>query len=184
MTKKTYFTPEQENWLRENYYLVGSYAELTDKFNATFGTERKVPQIQEKCTKRLDLHGMPNPTVYGKKPKEELPIGTIRKSATGTYIKVVSSMNGHFSGYREPYWLPLQKKIWQDAYGELAPGKMVCFLDGNTQNFDLDNLYPIDRKISAVMSNNQWWTDSKEHTLTAIKWCELFYAIKNLKDGE
>jgi hypothetical protein len=78
----------------------------------------------------------------------------------------------------------LQKKIYQDAHGEIAPGKMVCFLDGNPHNFDLDNLYPIDRKISAVMSNNRWWTDSKEHTLTAIKWCELYYAIKNVKDGD
>lgn len=181
--KKTYFTPEQENWIRDNYYLVGSYAELTDKFNSTFGTERNIGMIREKCTKRMGIKGMPNSSKYGIKPKEQLPIGTIRKSQTGTYIKVLNSDNVGISGYQEPYWLPLQKKIYQDAHGELAPGKMVCFLDGNPQNFDLDNLYPIDRKISAVMSNNRWWTDSKEHTLTAIKWCELFYAIKEVKEG-
>lgn len=184
MTKKTYFTPEQETWLRDNFFLVNSHAELKDKFNAHFDTNRNLTMIREKCNKRMGLKGMNNLTQFDKTKKAELPIGTIRKRRVGTYIKCVSSLNCHVTGYKEPYWLPLQKKIYQDAYGELAPGKMVCFLDGNPQNFDLDNLYPIDRKISAVMSKNRWWTDSRERTLTAIKWCELFYAIKKVKDGD
>lgn len=82
------------------------------------------------------------------------------------------------SGYQEPYWLPLQKKIWIDHYGKVPKGKMVIFLDGDRNNFDIDNLYCIDRKISAVMASNNWYTSSREHTLTAIKWCELYYAMK------
>lgn len=184
--KHTYFTREQETWLRDNYYLVESYGELTDKFNSVFSTERNASMIRDKCLKQLGLKGMKNRTQYGNKKRCELPIGTIRKNVVGTYIKVAYATDGKHSptGYTEPCWTPLQKKIYQDAYGELAPGKMVCFLDGNPQNFDLDNLYPIDRRISAIMSKNQWWTDSKEHTLTAIKWCELHYAIKEVKDGD
>ena len=182
--KHTYFTADQETWLRVNFYCVGSYAELTDKFNATFGTVRNIGMVRDKCCKRMGLKNAFNSSKYGTKPKEQCPIATIRKSQTGTYIKVADSANKGISGYKEPYWLPLQKKIYQDAYGELAPGKMVCFLDGNQQNFDLDNLYPIDRKILAVMAKNRWWTKDKELTLAAIKWCELYYAIRNLKDGD
>ena len=58
---------------------------------------------------------------------------------------------------------------------------MVCFLDGDNNNFDLNNLYPINRKISAIMSKNKWWTHSRNHTLAAIKWCELFYVLKDMK---
>ncbi len=174
-----HFTPEQEAWLRNNYHAAGSYNELAALFNQEFAVVRSKASIREKCTKRMGLKGMPNPTAYGVKEKEQLPIGTIRKSQTGTYIKVLNVPSGtNFSGYKEPYWLPLQKKVYQDAYGEIAPGKMVCFLDGNSSNFDLDNLYCIDRKISVVMSSNKWWSDSRDLTLTAIKWCELFYAIK------
>ena len=180
MGRKQYFTVEQEEWLRNHYFIVSSYKELTEHFNKVFGTERKQSQISEKCTKSLRLKGMPNPTCYGKKEKEQLPIGSIRKSQTGTYIKVLDCINAHITGYAEPYWLPLQKKIYQDVHGEIEPGKMVCFLDGNTDNFDIDNLYCIDRKISAVMSSNHWWTDNREHTLTAIKWCELYYAMKGI----
>ena len=119
------------------------------------------------------------------KEKEQLPIGSIRKSQTGTYIKVMEVKNQHISGYAEPYWLPLQKKIYQDVYGEIAPGQMVCFLDGNSKNFDIDNLYCIDRKISVIMSRNHWWTSNRENTLTAIKWCELHYALlRRTKENE
>ena len=180
MGSKQRFTAEQEEWLRNHYHSVSSYQELTDLFNERFGTSRLRGQISDKCTKQMRLTGMPNSTQYGKKEKEQLPIGTIRKSQVGTYIKVMEVQNHHISGYAEPYWLPLQKKIYQDVHGEIAPGQMVCFLDGNTANFDIDNLYCIDRKISAIMSKNRWWTNDREHTLTAIKWCELHYALKGV----
>lgn len=180
MSKHVYYTPEQEQWLKNNYYLANSYDELTDLFNKRFFSDRNKNSLQEKCVKRLGLKGMPNQSVYGVKEKEQLPIGTIRKSQVGTYIKVMNTDGTeHISGYQEPYWLPLQKKIYQDAFGEIEPGKMVCFLDKNSDNFELDNLYAIDRRISAIMSKNGWWTDSREHTLTAIKWCELYYTLKD-----
>lgn len=173
------FSAEQETWLRTQFYLVRSYAELTDKFNATFGTNRNSGMISDKCSKRLGLKGMHNSAQYGNKPKEQLPLGTIRKSQTATYVKVAYTSNEErITGYPEPYWLPLQKKIYQDAHGEIAPGQMVCFLDNNPENFELDNLYAIDRRIAAILAMNKWWTESKEHTLTAIKWCELHYKLK------
>lgn len=182
MDSKQYFTAEQEEWLRNNFYLVSSYQELTDLFNERFGMQRKKGQISDKCTKNMRLTGMSNSSQYGKKEKEQLPIGTIRKSQVGTYIKVLEvPKKQHISGYAEPYWLPLQKKIYQDAFGKIEDGKMICFLDGNTENFDIDNLYSIDRRISAIMSSNRWWTKNREHTLTAIKWCELQYALKGVQ---
>lgn len=171
-------------WLRENYDAAQSYAALTERFNAEFGAERTKDAVREKCTKRLGLFGMPNPTVYGRKPKEELPIGTIRRSAVGTYIKVRQAQGARSSGYREPYWLPLQKKLYEDAHGKLPEGKMVCFLDGNAENFRLENLCAIDRRIAAIMTKNGWWTDSREHTLTAILWCRLYWVLRDGKKRE
>lgn len=158
-------------------------AKLAEAFNTQFGASVDRSSIHDICTKRLGLHRSTNTGRYGGRAKEQLPIGTIRKSQTGTYIKVQDvPEQAHISGYKEPYWMPLQKKIYQDAHGEIAPGKMVCFLDGNAENFALDNLYPIDRKISAIMSTNGWWTKDRDHTLTAIKWCELHYAMKGAQN--
>ena len=173
------YTEAEKEWLREHQDTMTRGA-LTTAFNERFGASVKQTSISDICTKKLKLHRSTNDGQYGNKAKEQLPIGTIRKAQTGTYIKVADSKDGHFSGYREPYWMPLQKKIYQDAYGEIEKGKMVCFLDGNTENFDINNLYPIDRKISAMMSSNRWWTKDREHTLTAIKWCELYEAMKGI----
>ena len=176
------YTTEQSEWLKNNYGNVSSYMELVTLFNERFNTNRSLGQISDKCNKQLKLKGMPSQTRYGNKVKEQLPVGSIRISIRQghrtTYIKVMEDTNSHISGYVEPYWMPLQKKIYQDHYGEIEKGKMVIFLDGNTENFDINNLYCIDRKISAIMSKNRWWTNSIEHTLTAIKWCELWYAMK------
>lgn len=77
------------------------------------------------------------------------------------------------------------EKVWEDYYKKEVPkGKMVCFLDCNRDNIDISNLYCIDRKISAVMSKNKWWSKDKDRTLTAIKWCELYYALHGGKVNE
>ena len=174
------YTSEQERWLIGNYHSYNTYKELADAFNTYFNEARTKDSVREKCLKRLGLSGMPNPSKYGVRKKEQLPIGSIRKTKGRSFIKVLDSSDVGISGYQEPYWLPLQKKIYQDAFGEIGPGKMVCFLDQNYDNFELDNLYCVDRKISAIMAHNNWWTNSKEHTLAAIKWCELFYALKDI----
>lgn len=165
--------------MREHYHAAISYAALAEEFNARFGTARNAGMLSDKCTKRMGLKGKVNLSKYGHKHKEEAPIGTIRRSQTGTYIKVqLVGGSGHITGYAMPYWMPLQRKIWEDAHGKIPDGYMVCFLDTNPENFALENLYPITRSISAVMSSNSWWSSDPERTMTAIKWCEHYYAIK------
>lgn len=184
-TKKTKmrFSKDEEQWLIDNYSKFMSYDELTKQFNKTFNRQKDKKHLQDKCIKRLKLKGMPNITKFQKGHlQRQCPVGTIRKSDNGiTYIKVLENAYSYISGYKEPYWLPIQKKIWQDYYGKVPKGKMVIFLDGNKSNLDINNLYCIDRRISVVMAKNKWYTNSKEHTLTAIKWCELYYALNNKK---
>ena len=174
------FTSEEEDWIRDNYHKFMGYSDLTNEFNRIFKKNKTIQSIQAKCTKRMNLYGMPNSGLFQNGHiQEQCPIGTIRKATFGTYIKVKDSMGSHLSGYAEPYWIPIQKKIWQDHYGEVLEGKMVIFLDGDRENLDIENLYCIDRRISAIMAANKWYTNSREHTLTAIKWCELHYALKD-----
>lgn len=182
VTSKTaeQYTEEQEKWLIDNYSYYSSYEELTSAFNRTFRRTKPVSSVREKCTKQLNLTGMNNIGRYQSGHiQEQCPIGTIRKCSNGySYIKVMDNQQSYISGYSEPYWLPVQKKVWQDHYGEVPKGKMIIFLDGNRDNLDIENLYCIDRRISAIMAKNNWYTTSREHTLTAIKWCELYYAMK------
>jgi len=178
--KATYYTKEEEKWLIVNYSKFNTYADLTTALNSTFGKNHTVSSVRDKCTKRLKIKGIISQTSFKKgREQTQLPIGTIRKSSNGTtYIKVKDSYLSRQKGYREPYWLPIQKKVWQDHYGEVPDGKMVIFLDGNRENIDISNLYCIDRKISAIMASNGWYSKNGDLTLTAIKWCELYYAMR------
>lgn len=175
---------EQNEWLIEHALDYTTVNDLAVAFKKRFNAERSVKSIvyhYGALSKKGLTPKRPGTTQYGKKPKEQLPVGTIRKSQTATYIKVldVPENDKHRrSGYKPPWWQPLQYKIYTDEHGSLPPDKFVIFLDGNTENFSLDNLYPIDRQISAVMSSNNWWSDKPQKTLTAIKWCELHYTLK------
>jgi len=181
--KATHYTPEEEKWLKTNYDQYTTYETLVTAFNQRFCKNRTVSSIREKCTKQLGLTGMINPTVYKKgNVKKQCPIGTIRKTSNGsTYIKVRDSIHSYQSGYREPYWLPIQKKIWMDHYGKVPKGKMVIFLDGNKDNLNISNLYCIDRKISALLASNKWYSQNAELTMTAIKCCELLCVLNHTK---
>lgn len=176
-----HYTQAETKWLCKNHGKYDDYRTMTREFNQHFGTRRKEESLKEKCNKQLNLK-LRNGSItkYQKgNIKEQLPIGTIRESTNGCrYIKVLDSLYSFQTGYAEPYWLPIQKKVWLDHFGEVPEGKMVIFLDGNRQNIDISNLYCIDRKISAVMASNSWYNDNAELTLTAIKWCELYYATK------
>lgn len=176
----THFTKQQEDFLVENFSKCSGYAELTSLFNDEFGDFRSVSQISDKCAKQLKLKGMQNKTRFAKgNIKTQCPIGTVRKSRNKTtYIKVLDSKYSYAKGYREPWWIPIQKKVYQDKYGKVPKGKMVIFLDGNSENLSIENLYMIDRKISAILAKNGWYSQNAEQTLTAIKWCELYYALK------
>lgn len=178
--KSHIFTSEEEEWIMDNYHKFMNYSDLTTEFNQKFKKNKTIQSMYEKCRKRMNLSGMPNSGLFQNGHiQEQCTIGTIRKATLGTYIKVKDSMCSNMSGYAEPCWIPIQKKIWQDHYGEVPAGKMVIFLDGNRENWNIENLYCIDRRISAIMAANKWYTSSREHTLTAIKWCELHYALKD-----
>lgn len=73
---------------------------------------------------------------------------------------------------------PKRRYVWEQAYGEIPKDHCIICLDGNKMNCNLDNLYCLPNKYKSIMARNKWFFKDKEMTLTAIKWCELHYALK------
>ena len=86
--------------------------------------------------------------------------------------------NAKISGYKPPYWLPKQRKIYEDVHGQIPNGCFVIFLDKNKKNYNIDNLYCLGRNIHSTMCKNRWYTTDRNITLTAIKYLELMQALK------
>ena len=91
------------------------------------------------------------PTMFkkGNKPHNTKPVGTInvRLDSDGRpyqYIKI-----------KDSHWELLQRHVWAQANGEIPPGSVVIFLDGNYLNCELDNLQVISRKENMARNTIQ-----------------------------
>ena len=172
------YTEQEREFLRDNHDRCSGYRELTEMFNKRFSTNLKTITISDYCHKQLKIKGMKNTGRFLKGSKaRDLPIGTIKKSQNATYIKVGNEDTG-LTGYQPPNWIPYQRYLWEQAHGPIKDGEFVIFLDGNTENFDLNNLAVIDRQISAQMAKNRWYTEDAEVTRTGVLCVQLLHEIR------
>lgn len=178
------YTSEQIDWIRENMPKYETRKEVAAAFTQRFGIEVTASKLND-LNKRYNFP----PCKLGGKATQfkthsrtrALPIGTVRKATNCTMIKIADNLTG-VHGYTRPDWIPLQEYIYCKEHGAIPEDSFVCFLDGNRENFELSNLYPVNRKIIAIMANNRWWSKDPDKTLTAIKWAELFYKIKECEN--
>ena len=91
------------------------------------------------------------PTMFkrGNKPHNTKPNGTINVRADKSgrlyqYIKI-----------KDCHWELLQRYVWTQANGEIPPGSVVIFLDGNYLNCELNNLQVISRRENMARNTIQ-----------------------------
>ena len=178
------YTREEIDYVVHTLRKYESYEDFTGAFNAKFGTDVSPGSISDLCIKRLKYPIGKSRTRYTAGDRSRaLPVGTVRRTDGGyAYVKVSDSLS-HFSGYREPDWVPLQKKIWTDVHGPIPDGYMICFLNGNRSDLSPKNLCCISRKVSAQLSKNGWWSSNPDITLAGIRYAELMIAMKGEKHG-
>lgn len=169
------FTDEEDEWLiaRDGQYSV---KEITAMFNETFGTHRSELVIKVHCNRNLRTKFAGNHFHTGD------PIGTEVMRGRYVWVKVSNriSQDGELSGWIN--WRPKAHVMWELYHGSMPPeGYNIIFLDGDRTNFDKNNLYAVNGKVLREMSKKKWWSTNPELTLAAIKWCELFYTIKELE---
>lgn len=156
----------QNNWLRENAP-NHSIEETATLFNEQFGENRNAGAIKAQCLK-LGLKRSKRHVA------QKYPIGSEVKLGSGyIYVKV---SEGHDSFYKD--WIPKHKIVYEQHFGKLPDGYQIIFLDHDHSNCNPDNLYAVNGRILREMSKKRWFSSNPEITLAAIKWCELFYALK------
>lgn len=201
------YTQEQENFLKTHYYGI-SRQELADMFNAEFGTNKSIGAIKSWCNNRglncgsdgkfKNGHTSWQTGLMGNDYRSHFTEETFKKSVSCIIPKRKYEIGDTFYKSGEFYVLvstdskiPIEKRgilkrryVYEKAYGKIPKQHIIIQLDGDKSNFDLDNLYCIPQKYVPLMNKNHWYTDSREHTLSAIKWCELYYALKENKKCE
>ena len=162
------YTNEEIEWLQDKWLNTTlSAAKIAEIFNQEFKPEVKISssKINDALCRRRHIKRGFNCGQYGHgKVKEHNPIGTImtpnnfkNRDGSDRYyqrIKVDTIKcdgKGGGSTWNKNY-IPLQRYIYEQAYGKLKKGEFVIFLDGDRNNFDLDNLVAINRKINGKLT--------------------------------
>ena len=187
------YTDEQIKWLKVNSGKYSTFQDCVDDFNNLFGTEHSFERLRSYCIsngwcerkKKTDSNR--GQWKKGGTHQEECPIGTIRYQNNKPYIKVkmcngksrAESENNQHHGLKEPFWKPLQKKIWEDHYGEVPKGYVVCSLNGDRADENIKNIGIIDKRYTGVMGSKGWWTENSVITGDGVMWCNLYATAKD-----
>jgi hypothetical protein len=174
MSVKPYSNAEKQ-WLLENVNEY-SYAKLATMLCDVFGRKVRPETLCEYCRVKL---GVDKRDKWGAKlgntPGNTLPVGTERiQKNRSVYVKVGNT------GDRKKDWVPKTKII----FGDIPDGKILVFLDGNSMNCVKENLCCVEQRVHARLAKNRWFFTNPTLTMTAIRWCELLYAIQDAKKVE
>lgn len=95
----------------------------------------------------------------GNIPQTHKPVGTESQRSDGYWWVKVAEPNK----WREKHVL-----IWEAAHGKRPPGHMIIFLDGNRNNFAIENLRLITQAEHAVMAHEGYRSSNPDFTETGI----------------
>lgn len=182
-----FFSEEEDRWLSE-HSRDGSYLEVAAEFNRVFGQTRTPGVIKVHCNRALHV-GFKN-----QKYSNSFPIGTEVIRSGFVWVKV-SNIHCEKSGKLTSNvvnWRQKSHIVWEQHYGSAPPeGYTIVFLNRDTKDCRIENLYAVSPRVMREMSKKKWWSTDRELTLAAIRWCELFYAMKeaegarkNIQNGE
>lgn len=183
---KARYTPEHDCFLAECISAM-SYNKLRVAFNERFDTSLSVNAIQHRCARLGIDHGYAGRQELiferGKKnpfsPRK--PIGAETVSAGKTYVKVtdentMSGGKGHMGDGRN--WVEKKRFVYKGYHGDIPSDGFIVHLNGDRNDYGIDNLFCVSRGVNMMMSQNRWYSDNRERTLTAIKLCELILLTK------
>lgn len=168
------YTEEQDIWIKAN---IDKYSrkELVAKFNDVFNQKRTEDVLKVHCNRDLGLRFSDNRERYlNAKRGDRQPIGTLIHRKNGLWVVKTATHQYEMAG----------RYYWEQAHGKIPKGYQVVHLDHDTSNNNIDNLYCATGKVIREMSKNSWWFDNPLLTLTAIKYCELHFLLKDAGGGE
>ncbi len=170
--------------------------DLTELFNAHFGTALKTSQMQSfisryKLKSGVDSRFSPGSAPVNKgKPKTWVggEATQFKKGGTPHNYAPVGSERVNTDGYAEikvadPHkWRGKHLLVWEAHHGRAVPsGHAVIFGDRNHQNFDPDNLILVSRAQLAILNKCKLIQGNADLTRTGIILADIYQKIKERK---
>ena len=117
----------------------------------------------------------------GHKPWNIRPVGTELLDGDGyTRIKTKEILRGK----KRDQWIPKQRLIYAEHYGEVPENCFVVFADGDKTNFDINNLILVEKKVNAVMNKKGLRFKDAELTKAGHALAKLMIATREKEKHE
>lgn len=105
----------------------------------------------------------------GNAPANTRPIGSMRENVDG-YVVIKTKENGR--------WTLYQRNIYEQAHGiKLDKDDLVLFADGNTRNFDVDNLVRVTREELLYLNRRGLISSDQDITKAGVGVAKLIAKI-------
>ena len=180
------FGKDHVDYLRECAESGMNQRQMSIAFNNRFSQNTCQKTIQKACARyNLFPERKGLAMIAGERNPFTLrnPIGYERRSGGKVYVKVADEVytTGTPTFNESGNWQEKKRYMYEKYNGSIPDGYYIIHLNGDKKNFEKDNLYAITPQVNMLMGANRWYSIDPEVTLTAIKWCELFYATKEIK---
>lgn len=153
------YTKEELDWVKSNQQNYKRILDLTEAYNNVFNQSVTVLSMGA-LLRRFNIF----------KGSTKKCIGYESRLKKGGYITIKVAENRMQD---KDNWKLKHRLIWEQHYGTMPEGCRIIFLDGNTCNCNISNLYCIDDSVCGYLSNHKVWKENAPLTLTLIKWAEL-----------
>ena len=167
------YTQEQDDFIRENAK-VYSLEKVKADFEKLYGFEITKQAIVDRCRRvYFSAPSKANKKLDFRQYWCEFEIGAEIEKDGYILIKIDNQVRNKRSN-----WKYKHHYIWEQHFGKMPKNHRIIFLDGDKHNFDIDNLSCVPLKYVCLFASNHWNFNNSELSKTAIKWCKLFYNLK------
>ena len=97
----------------------------------------------------------------------------VRTTRRGTYV-----LKYQWIRLAAGHWKMLHHYVWEGVYGEIEPGQLIRFKDGNQMNCSIENLELIDMKTNMLMNSIQRYPDELQRSMRLLG--KLNRTLKNI----
>ena len=144
--------------------------EIVKKINDKFNLNLTILQVRDCMNKRGIRNNIDKrfSAKNGNRCQQEKPIGTISRWECG-YARIKTGKNE---------WEFIQRYVWKEHYGEIPPGYSVIFLDGNTDNYNIENLALVNKNELMKYNSMRLNSDNQELNKVVVNLAKLMTKAK------
>ena len=199
MTSIHYWSEEEDNFLRKNIkgrlcnelqIMLKNEFDITvtpkqisshiKRLGLTSGVNTRFKKGLEAHNKgkrmEIEVYSKCAPTMFkpGRKPNNVDSIGTEKMAADGyVWVKIDDKPKVP----KVVNWKQKHRIVWEQWHGPIPEGHMIIFLDGDHENFDIDNLDIITKSENLIMNRKGLYKSDRDVTKSGVQLAKLVDSV-------